>query len=112
MRVEAWVDYGDSSDQFGWLGGYFNTEEGHTWDSYLEQICSWYRPHVVALREEIRAKNLRLCGNEHHGPGGVPKFSDGTCLQLTFRAWGDLMAAAWSDIEEANYMDYYYKRKQ
>jgi hypothetical protein len=111
MKVAEWVDGKQyHPNNIGWLGGYFNTAEGHTWESYLDGIVPSYRPYVAALKEEVRAKGLRLCGNEHQGPNGTPKFSDGICLELSCRAWGDFMAAAWSDIEEANYMDYYYRR--
>lgn len=34
---------------------------------------------------------------------GCPVFSDGTVSRMSFRAWGDFMAAVWSEEEDKDY---------
>ena len=39
----------------------------------------------------------------------MPLFSDGKVATFSFRGWGDLMAAIWSEAEDKDYgyMDFY-----
>ena len=63
-----------------------------------------------ALKEEISSKGYCFSGNDHQfNPCGVPVFSDGTCIRMSMRAWGYLMASIYSDVHGINlsYMDYY-----
>jgi hypothetical protein len=50
-----------------------------------------------------------VTGAEHQHQGITPVFSDGRHFAMTFRAWGDFMAAVWSEEEDRNmsYMDFY-----
>lgn len=123
MRVVAWIDDEltpvEPGDSLGWLGGWFNFNPsvvdqapyaGKRWVDYLASLDPRMHPYVEAVRVDVVAKNLRLTGDAHqHGPHGMPLFEDGKCLALSFRAWGDLMAAIWSEQENKDYtyMDFY-----
>lgn len=65
---------------------------------------------ISVLKEEIINKGYCFSGNDHqYSSTGVPIFSDGTCLKMSMRAWGALMAMVYSDIEGINlsYIDFY-----
>lgn len=114
MKVQEWVDYDNEipEDQtLGWLGGWFNfNEKGQRWKDYLEAFQLEVHPYLEAVRESVIEHGIRITGDQHqHSSDGVPKFSDGKYLLLSFRAWGDLMAAIWSENEDRDYsyMDFY-----
>ena len=102
----------------GWGGGFgYNNEEGekrekvrHRWNDYLEDMAPECIPYAEALREACVKHNIRITGYQHQNDAdGVPVFSDGKIGSFSFRAWGDLMAAIWSEAEnkDYNYMDFY-----
>ena len=109
MKVEKWVDWDDAptSDglQLEWMGGWFNfTEKGQRWQDYLDTFGPELWVYLEAVREDIIAHHRRFSGDAHQHQGeGVPVFTDGKCLCLSFRAWGDLMAAIWSEQDQTDY---------
>lgn len=123
LTLEKWIDYGDAPTDdahcLSWLGGWFNfnpSEEdqskytGKRWKDYLDTFQVEVHPYLEAVRVAIVANGRRFNGDAHqHQPGCVPLFSDGKVLCLSFRAWGDLMAAVWSEHEDKDYtyMDFY-----
>ena len=87
--------------------------EGQRWPDYLVNFKPVSFPYLEALKKEIVSKNIRYTGEDHqNADDGVPVFSDGTVLVLSWRAWGDLMAAVWSTEENKDYcyMDFYMDR--
>lgn len=102
----------DSDDILSWMGGNPETLEGKRveWDEYLDSFVSTIHPHLEALRADIIANHIRGDGTWHQeDPEGTPMFSDGKIMALSFRAWGDLMAAIWTteDDKHYSYMDFY-----
>jgi len=88
------VDIERMKDQEMWLGRTLN----YTLQEYAE-----------AFRKEILSIGLWVGGDWHQHQGGVPLFSDGTVGSWSYRAWGDIMAAIWSEYydKDYNYMDFY-----
>ena len=113
ITVVEWVEDSDiptDAHVLSWMGGWFNFEEkGQRWQTYLDNFKPTKYPYLEALRKEIVGKGYRFTGEYHQNNSGVPKFSDGTYMCLSWRAWGDLMAAIWSQEEDKdyNYMDFY-----
>lgn len=111
IAVVNWIHWGDvdkSADDIGGLGGFFNN--GMRWTDYLKEMPDTYAPHFEALREAIVERGLREGGDWHQNhPEGVPIFSDGSVATFSYRAWGDLLAATWSEHDGAdyNYMSFY-----
>lgn len=112
--VAEWVDLSDVPDNdelvWGWTGGWFNFKTyGLRWNDYLSHFQPEVHPYLEAIREEVVKNNYKFTGEEHQNNSGVPKFSNGKYLCLSWRAWGDLMAAIWSEEEDKdyNYMDFY-----
>jgi hypothetical protein len=86
----------------GGLGGFFS--DGMRWKDYADKLTSEALPYANAIRQSVIEKNIRLTGNDHqYSDEGVPLFSDGTVGQFSFRAWGDIMAAIWSEKENKDY---------
>jgi hypothetical protein len=97
-------------DNLGTLGGFFR--DGMRWKDYLE--ISGYNAEgcrcLEALRSYIVKHRIRRGGDWHqHSKKGVPLFSDGSVACYSYRAWGDLMAAIWSEHDNRDYcyMDFY-----
>jgi len=112
MKVKKWISYDDSGDYkeapCGCMGGFF--KEGMRWEDYIDSFYGEVKPHIEALRKSIIENKIKLTGEEHQTiDGGVPLFSDDTAATYTYRAWGDLMAAVWSEEEDKDYcyMDFY-----
>lgn len=111
MKVKEWISYEKAKEyqenEAGGLGGYFNfKQKGMSWEDYhLKENL-----YTQALKEEILAKNIKITGGEHqNSENGVPLFEDNTVATYSYRAWGDLMAAIWSEKENKDYcyMDFY-----
>ena len=76
----------------------------HRWADYLEPLTDKGKEYAEALRAEILRLKLKKDGNWHQYSGeGVPIFSDGTVATFSYRAWGDLLAAVWSEEENKDY---------
>lgn len=60
------------------------------------------------LREQIIKLQIRS-GGDWHQAEGTPLFEDGTIGSFSYRAWGDLLAATWSEEDQVgySYMDFY-----
>jgi len=115
ITVVEWIGWSEiekyPKSPLGFLGGFFNwRESGMRWKDYLAAIPAEARPYAEALRKEVVATGKRITGEQHqYGSKGVPVFSDGTVATFSYRGWGDIMAAIWSEEEnkDYNYMDFY-----
>ena len=68
------------------------------------------REIVQLIGNEVLEHGYCFSGQDHQNAStGVPVFSDGTCLRASMRAWGLVMAAIYSAIDEVDlsYMDFY-----
>lgn len=108
MKVEKWIPYDKTvhalpDNDIGGFGGWF--EEGHRWKDYIKMFNDSSCEYVEALRTDILERKIRNGGNWHQSTNakGVPVFSDGTVATYSMRAWGDLMAAIYSEIEDVDY---------
>ena len=95
----------------GGMGGWFGFDEkGQRWKNYIDSISKEFIPYAEAIKESVIANNIRYSGDEHQNKyDGVPVFDDNTIGSFSFRAWGDIMAAIWSEVEnkDYSYMDFY-----
>jgi len=114
IKVIEWISEKDCADKdvsIGGLGGWFNfNEKGKRWKDYLDATKKELHPYCEAIRKSVIEKKLRTTGDQHqHSGSGVPLFNDDTIGSFSYRAWGDLMAAIWSEEEDKdyNYMDFY-----
>jgi hypothetical protein len=118
LKINDWVQWSDTHEEapIGGMGGWFNSgkvhhndNHGHTLQTYKD-VCvnKDGAEHFRVLRKAIIEHGIRR-GGDWHQEEGVPLFSDGTVAQFSYRAWGDLLAAIWSeeDGEEYTYMDFY-----
>ena len=114
VRVAEWVAYDDVDEYpeapIGGLGGWFGFKEPNTWRDYLGAWAPEAHPHIHALRESIVERGVRWGGDWHqNADDGTPVFSDGSVATFSYRAWGDLLAAIWSDVDGRaySYMTFY-----
>ena len=112
IRVKDWISWKDSGHlkgSFGGMGGFI--QHGMRWKDYLGDQDPKGLVYAEALRKEIVEKKIKTNGYEHQSENcnGVPVFSDNTCARFSMRAWGDLLAAIWSEEENKDYcyMDFY-----
>ena len=111
-RVIGWVsthsiEGRDLPDVGGWGG---DIEKGDRWKDYIALVAADFVAYHEGLRREILARSLRRGGDWHqYSLAGVPVFNDGAIGTFSFRAWGDLMAAIWADVDgrDYSYMDFY-----
>jgi len=111
IKVTKWISYEEADKMdlsIGGTGGFFS--KGMRWKDYIEGWGDKAKPYAEAIRNSVIEQKLLLTGYEHqNSQQGAPLFSDNTAGTFSFRAWGDLMAAIWS--EETNidysYMDFY-----
>jgi len=93
----------------GGVGGFF--DNGMRWKDYIENFTDDGKLMVEHLREKIIENMVRCTGDQHQHSGykSVPLFSNGKVATYSYRAWGDLMAAVWSeqDNKDYNYMTFY-----
>ena len=109
MKVVRWTSYDeDLPNTIDEMGGFFS--KGMRWIDYAKIWTEEGLVFINAIREEILRIELKYAGAAHqYEPDGMPVFEDGTCARFSFRAWGDLMAAVWSEVEnkDYSYMDFY-----
>lgn len=111
MKVAKWIPYKESenyTESVGGLGGFF--KNGMRWKDFIESFTNETKPYFEAIRTDVIEKGLRLNGDQHqYSDSGVPLFEDNTVGKFSYRAWGDLMAAIWSEQEDKDYsyMDFY-----
>jgi hypothetical protein len=112
MKVVRWISMKDADatgmvESLGGLGGGFNAVSGtpkESWSDYLDMLPAQSRPYAEALRDEVLRLRIRRGGFWHqYDPGGTPVFDDGTCATFSMRAWGDFLAAVWSEHESTVY---------
>lgn len=122
MRVERWISYEEAAkkkESIGGLGGMFNAghifgderKKGMRWKDYLAIYYEAGQSYAEAIRASVLERNIWEAGDWHQESGeGAPLFEDGTAATFSFRAWGDLMAAIWSERydRDYHYMDFYY----
>ena len=90
------------------FGGTFN--EGDRWKDYIGREEEWKRPYLEAIRVDAIRRHIKISGSEHQeASNGAPKFNNGKTGLFSMRAWGDLMAAIWSEEEnrDYSYLDFY-----
>lgn len=116
-KVEKWIGYHvlmpDKASSYPeapvpTLGGW--VDETIRWKDFIDGFDYEARPYLEAVRKDATERGIRITGEQHqYCPEGVPLFDDGTVLKLSFRAWGDLMAAIWAehDGKGYSYMDFY-----
>ena len=109
ITVVSWSenDVSEGAASIGWWGGFF--EHGMRWKDYVENFDSEVHPYLEAARKSAVENKIKATGMEHQYRGITPVFSDGRYFAMTFRAWGDFMAAVWSEEEGRNmsYMEFY-----
>jgi len=92
----------------GGMGGFF--KRGMRWQDYIDSFMPKAHPYAEAFRKYVVENKIREGGDWHqYSPAGTPLFSDKTVGVFSYRAWGDIMAAIWSEEEDADYsyMDFY-----
>lgn len=109
VKVVGWgteKEMEDRNDPVGSMGGFF--QDGMRWQDLKERFVDSAHPYLEALRAEIIEKKLRF-GGDGHQDDKYPLFDDGSTAFFSYRAWGDLMAAIWSEHEAKDYcyMDFY-----
>jgi|GEM_PF-3621061 len=88
----------------GFDGWFIQGKKGQHWESYLEAIGESLIPYANAIRESVIKNNIRYKGSEHiYSDNGIPVFDNNTIGVFSFHAWGDIMAAIWSDIDNRDY---------
>lgn len=89
----------------GGMGGWFGfKKKGQRWKDYIEAIKPEAVPYAEAMKESVIKNNIKYTGSDHQKQeNGVPVFDDETIGSFSFRAWGDIMAAIWSDVEKKDY---------
>lgn len=91
----------------GW-GGFFI--DGMRWKDYLGVLPEDCLLYAEAFRSYVVKHYIKQGGEWHqNSQEGVPLFSDNRVATFSLRAWGDFMAAAWSEAEDKDYsyMDFY-----
>jgi len=114
IKVVDWISYDEAENKensFGGLGGWF--DNGMRWKDYLEACTPKSRQYPMAIRKAVIERQLKEGGDWHQSSDtGVPLFSDGTVATFSYRSWGDIMAAIWSQEDDCDYsyMSFYMSR--
>jgi len=113
MKVIDWLSYKEAEEKeesVGGMGGFF--QKGMRWKDYKEAYEgeSWEKEekYFLAIKDAVIKEGLKVGGDGHQNEY-TPLFEDGTVGSFSFRAWGDLMAAIYSEHEDKDYsyMDFY-----
>lgn len=114
IKVIDWINYDNTEKYEASIGSGSEIAISDTdyikWKDYINIINPDHKEYFEALRENITENKIQFSGEKHqNAKNGVPLFSDKTVGLFSFRGWGKLMAAIWSDIDNANYsyMDFY-----
>ena len=110
IKVVKWISAGKANKykSIGWMGGFF--QNGMRWKDYIEGFNKKGKQYVEAVRKDVIKKGIKLTGSEHQNNiAGTPLFNTKEVMSLSFRAWGDLMAAIWAEKENKDYcyMNFY-----
>lgn len=115
--VKNWISYPDIQSNtlkigmrimIDKLGGV--VKKGDRWINYIDTMEDWEKPYLEAIRIDVINRGIKMSGAEHQNlPNGTPEFNNGKVAIFSYRAWGDLMAAIWSEVENTNYsyLDFY-----
>jgi hypothetical protein len=79
-----------------------NFQYGQRWKEYITQFVPDCQKRLEILRQYIIENNIRKLTKEFKDTN--PLFDDNVCVRCSFRAWGDLLAATWSEEENKDYM--------
>lgn len=104
LVIDHWSN-GETDDGDKVIGGLGGWVEGETWRNYRRQMPQTWRPYLNVLRKYIMGTSCRY-GGFWHQEEGCPVFSDGTVIAMSFRAWGDFMAAVWNTAEQCHHYNY------
>jgi hypothetical protein len=68
-----------------------------TWMRSTRRSIPIWRPHENPPSSTTSGRSA-----QHQYDGITPVFSDGSIFAMTFRSWGDFMAAVWSEEEDTD----------
>lgn len=113
--VSKWVPYDSDMpecEHIGGLGGWFG--EQHTWSDYVKAIpqesvkCAESVRDLIAERWGVRPMGGFFHQGTDHNTDGVPIAACGGKAMFSFRAWGDICAAAvaYQDHQPHDYTEY------
>lgn len=113
LKITKWIPENESDkydgNDLGGMGGWF--KDGMRWKDYLENYKEEAWPMLEELRRSILENKIRMTGQEKQDSGqpSVPLWNNNTVTIYSWRGWGDLMAAVWSESEnkDYHYMDFY-----
>ena len=113
LTIVKWITENEASDKeqngIGGMGGFF--KEGMRWKDYLDNYIKKAHPLLEELKRSIIKNNIKWTGEEkqENNYNTVPLWSNGKVDTYSWRAWGDLMAAVWSEEENKDYcyMNFY-----
>ena len=112
MKVKKWISYDEANGYneapCGGIGGFF--QDSMRFNDYITTFKKKAYPYILAIQDSIVKNKIKLTGAEHQTcDNAVPLFDDNTVATYSYRAWGDLMAAIWSEEEDKDYMymDFY-----
>jgi hypothetical protein len=113
LKIVKWITNEEAQDKgengLGGMGGFF--ENGMRWKDYKEQYVDEVYPMLETLRKSIIKNRIYWTGKamQNNGYKTVPLWSNGKVDTYSWRAWGDLMAAVWSeeDNTDYDYMSFY-----
>lgn len=107
MEIEKFIGYSEAElkeeNGLGGMGGFF--KHGMRWKDYLEVFNENVHADLEKLRKAIIEKNIRCTGEQHQSDfyKSVPLWDNGLVDTYSYRAWGDLMAAIWSEVDNTDY---------
>ena len=114
ITVVDWISEDETENRecsVGGLGGWFGwKKKGQRWKDFIKRVKDEKKPYYEAIRKSVVENGIRYTGVQHQDEDdGVPLFSDNTIGSFSYRAWGDLMAAIWSEEEDKDYsyMNFY-----
>jgi len=131
MYVVSWISFDDAvkSNNFYYLnfGGWFGINDDkqytgkrcdfrarHRWCDYIDRSPNDIELYLEAIRVSVVDKYVSVDkAMKHNGiyhqryKDGVPLFSDGKAGVFSRNAWGDLMAAIWTEVSIENDIDSY-----
>lgn len=113
MKLVKWITTEDACDKeengLGGIGGFF--ADGMRWKDYLNKYKKDAWPMLEQLRASIIKHRIRCTGEmmQESGCCVVPLWDNGKVDTYSWRGWGDLMAAVWSeeDNQDYSYMTFY-----
>jgi hypothetical protein len=108
----TWQSYDSTSVLPGYDLSTFDasTDTATIWLDFIGQYHAEWHQHLEAIRHSIIEQQVWAGGDWHqYSPNGVPVLSDGHFLALSWRGWGELLAAVWNTKlgQQFTYIDFY-----